>query len=66
MNQSHGQQVSGASGAAKVRSVYRREIESCNLVIPCHWLSLQEVLGEGENVKLWLYLGTLIACKGHH
>ena len=48
VNQSYSQQVSGGSGGAKVRSVYRREIESHNLVIPSHWLSLQEVLGEGK------------------
>ena len=48
VNQSYTQQGLGESkGGGKVRSVYRREIESHNLVIPIHWLTLQEVLGEG-------------------
>ena len=38
VNQSYSHQVFDASEAAKVRSVYRRKIESHNLVIPGHWL----------------------------
>lgn len=48
---------------AKVRSVYRREMESHNLVIPIQWLTIKEVLGEGKLLTTQRPSQRLCHCK---